>query len=95
MSAARIITTTEKFDEMGKLIERITREEMCKNETEIVRDAAMKSEEIAKESECGSSRNWKAQSSWATEPLRLQQEFGALPSAENRATEIKISWLNG
>lgn len=26
MSAARIITTTEKFDEMGKLVERITEE---------------------------------------------------------------------
>lgn len=26
MSAARIITTTEKFDEMGKLVERITTE---------------------------------------------------------------------
>lgn len=27
MSAARIITTTEKFDKMGKLVERITTEE--------------------------------------------------------------------
>lgn len=27
MSAARIVTTTEKFDEMGKLVERITTEE--------------------------------------------------------------------
>lgn len=27
MSAARIITTTEKFDEMGKLVERITKRE--------------------------------------------------------------------
>lgn len=26
MSAARIITTTEKFDKMGKLVERITTE---------------------------------------------------------------------
>lgn len=27
MSAARIVTTTEKFDEMGKLVERIIKEE--------------------------------------------------------------------
>lgn len=30
MSAARIITTTEKFDKMGKLVERITTEEFLK-----------------------------------------------------------------
>lgn len=28
MSAARIVTTTEKFDEMGKLVERITEEKI-------------------------------------------------------------------
>ena len=33
MSAARIITTTEKFDEMGKLVERITTEEFPKEKT--------------------------------------------------------------
>lgn len=30
MSAARIVTTTERFDEMGKLVERVTTEEFTK-----------------------------------------------------------------
>lgn len=37
MSAARIVTTTERFDEMGKLIERVTEEkfaEECKKKKE-------------------------------------------------------------
>lgn len=32
VSAARIVTTTEKFDEMGKLVERITKEEFEEEE---------------------------------------------------------------
>lgn len=32
MSAARIVTTTERFDEMGKLVERITKEEFAEEE---------------------------------------------------------------
>lgn len=30
MSAARIVTTTERFDEMGRLVERVTTEEFTK-----------------------------------------------------------------
>lgn len=33
MSAERIVTTMEKFDEMGKLVERITTEEFPKEKT--------------------------------------------------------------